>query len=58
MTNGYELGKFSYLDALDAQRNYFRNEALYIAAAARYERLKSEILELAATPASHQLDAQ
>ncbi|MCY1292881.1 Cobalt-zinc-cadmium resistance protein CzcC [compost metagenome] len=58
VTKGYELGKFSYLDALDAQRNYFRNEALYIAAAARYERLKNEILELAATPARYQLDAQ
>ncbi len=58
VTKGYELGKFSYLDALDAQRNYFRNEALYSAAAARYERLKNALLELAATPASHQLNAQ
>lgn len=48
---GYEFGKFSYLEALDAQRVYFRNEAQHIAAAARYERLRNEILEFAGNPA-------
>ncbi|WP_454731573.1 MULTISPECIES: TolC family protein [Cupriavidus] len=50
---GYEFGKFSYLEALDAQRAHFRNEAQYIAAAARYERLKNEILESAGSPAAN-----
>lgn len=42
---GYEYGKFSYLEVLEAQRTYFRNEAQYISASARYERQKHEILE-------------
>lgn len=50
---GYEFGKFSYLEALDAQRAQIRNEAQYIAAAARYERLKNEILDFAGSPAAN-----
>jgi len=47
---GYELGRFSFLEMLDAQRTLFRNQVLYIRALANYHRLINEIERLIASP--------
>lgn len=47
---GYELGKFGFLEVLDAQRTLFQNQILYIRALANYQRLVNEIERLIAGP--------
>ncbi|MEO7560236.1 MAG: TolC family protein [Nitrosospira sp.] len=47
---GYALGKFGYLEVLDAQRTLFQNQVLYIRALANYQRLVNEIERLIAAP--------
>lgn len=43
---GYRLGKFDYLDVLDAQRTLFETESRYIAALAEYQRARTMIERL------------
>lgn len=45
---GYELGRFSFLDVLDAQRTLFQNRAAYIQALADYQRLIAELERITA----------
>ncbi|MXS78816.1 TolC family protein [Nitrosomonas sp. JL21] len=45
---GYEMGKFGFLELLDAQRTLFQNQILYIRALANYQRLVNEIERLIA----------
>ena len=47
---GYELGKFGFLEVLDAQRTLFQNQVLYVRALANYQRLVNEIERLIAAP--------
>jgi cobalt-zinc-cadmium efflux system outer membrane protein len=47
---GYDLGRFSFLEMLDAQRTLFQNQVLYIRALANYHRLINEIERLIASP--------
>ena len=47
---GYELGRFSFLEMLDAQRALFQNRVLYVRALANYQRLVNEIERLIAAP--------
>lgn len=47
---GYELGRFGFLEMLDAQRTLFQNQTLYIQALANYQRLVNEIERLIARP--------
>ena len=47
---GYELGKFGFLEMLDAQRTLFQNQILYVRALANYQRLVNEIERLIAAP--------
>lgn len=47
---GYELGRFSFLEMLDAQRALFQNRVLYVRALANYQRLINEIERLIAAP--------
>lgn len=47
---GYQLGKFSFLEMLDAQRAFFQNRILYVRALANYQRLVNAIEQLIATP--------
>lgn len=47
---GYELGKFGFLEVLDAQRTLFQNQILYVRALANYQRLINEIERLIAAP--------
>ena len=48
---GYELGKFGFLEVLDAQRTIvFQNQVLYVRALANYQRLVNEIERLIAAP--------
>ncbi len=47
---GYELGRFGFLEMLDAQRTLFQNQLLYIRALANYQRLVNEIERLIAAP--------
>ena len=47
---GYELGKFGFLEVLDAQRTLFQNQILYVRALANYHRLVNEIERLIAAP--------
>lgn len=47
---GYELGKFGFLEVLDAQRTLFQNQVLYVRALASYQRLVNEIERLIAAP--------
>ncbi|SFP59097.1 outer membrane protein, cobalt-zinc-cadmium efflux system [Nitrosomonas cryotolerans] len=47
---GYELGRFGFLEMLDAQRTLFQNQALYLQALANYQRLVNEIERLIAQP--------
>ena len=50
---GYELGRFSFLEMLDAQRTLFQNQILYVRALTNYHRLINEIERLTATPINH-----
>lgn len=47
---GYELGKFGFLEVLDAQRTLFQNQISYVRALANYQRLVNEIERLIAAP--------
>lgn len=47
---GYELGKFGFLDVLDAQRTLFQNRALYLRALVDYQRLVAELERIIAGP--------
>lgn len=53
---GYELGRFGFLEVLDAQRTLFLNQILYIRALANYQRLVNEIERLIAAPIDGILD--
>lgn len=54
LTNrGYQLGKFSFLEMLDAQRVYFQNRTLYVRALANYQRLVNALERLVAAPLEH-----
>lgn len=54
LTNrGYQLGKFSFLEMLDAQRVYFQNRTLYVRALANYQRLINALERLVAAPLEH-----
>jgi cobalt-zinc-cadmium efflux system outer membrane protein len=50
INKGYELGKFGFLEVLDAQRTLFQNQILYVRALANYQRLVNEIERLIAAP--------
>ncbi len=45
---GYELGRFGFLELLDAQRTLFQNQTLYLQALSNYQRLINEIERLIA----------
>lgn len=47
---GYELGKFGFLDVLDAQRTLFQNRALYLRALVNHQRLTTDLERLIAGP--------
>jgi len=47
---GYELGKFGFLEVLDAQRTLFQNQILYVRGLANYQRLVNEIERLIGSP--------
>ncbi len=47
---GYELGRFGFLEMLDAKRTLFQNQTLYLNALANYQRLVNEIERLIAEP--------
>ncbi|ODT78377.1 MAG: transporter [Nitrosomonadales bacterium SCN 54-20] len=47
---GYELGRFSFLEVLDAQRTLFQNQILHVRALANYQRLVNEIERLIGRP--------
>ncbi|WP_230179654.1 TolC family protein [Aquabacterium sp. CECT 9606] len=49
-TKGYELGKFGFLDVLDAQRTLFEAEALALNAAAQAYQADARLLELLGEP--------
>lgn len=49
-TKGYGLGKFSFLDVLDAQRTLFQSRSQYLRALADYQRGASEIERLIGGP--------
>ncbi len=50
---GYELGRFSFLEMLDAQRTLFHNQILYVRALTNYHHLINEIERLIASPIDH-----
>jgi cobalt-zinc-cadmium efflux system outer membrane protein len=56
INKGYELGKFGFLEVLDAQRTLFQNQILYVRALANYQRLVNEIERLIAAPIDGGLD--
>lgn len=47
---GYALGKFGFLEILDAQRTLFQNQVLYIEASANYQRQLNRLERLIAGP--------
>lgn len=49
-SRGYELGRFGFLELLDAQRTLFQNQTLYLQALTNYQRLINEIERLIAEP--------
>lgn len=49
-SRGYELGRFNFLELLDAQRTLFLNQTLYLTALLSYQRLVNEIERLVAEP--------
>jgi cobalt-zinc-cadmium efflux system outer membrane protein len=50
---GYELGRFSFLEMLDAQRTLFQNQILYVRALTNYHHLINEIERLTTSPIDH-----
>jgi len=55
---GFELGKFSFLEALDAQRTLFQVRSQYLLAAAEAHRSASELDRLLGTGAEEALHAE
>lgn len=51
-TKGFELGKFSFLEVLDAQRTFFQAQSQYLRALAETQRATAEIDRLVGTPFS------
>ncbi|RZI83158.1 MAG: cobalt-zinc-cadmium resistance protein, partial [Rubrivivax sp.] len=49
-TKGYELGKFGFLDVLDAQRTLFEAETQALSAAAQAYQADARLLELLGEP--------
>ncbi|NEX63318.1 TolC family protein [Noviherbaspirillum galbum] len=49
-TKGFELGKFSFLEVLDAQRTFFQAKSQYLRALAETQRATAEIDRLVGTP--------
>ena len=49
-TTGYQLGKFGFLDALDAQRTLFRTSQQYVKAFAEYHRAIADLERLTGEP--------
>lgn len=49
-TTGYQLGKFGFLDALDAQRTLFRTNQQYVKAFAEYHRAIADLERLTGEP--------
>lgn len=49
-TKGFELGKFSFLEVLDAQRTYFQAKAQYLRALSEAQRSAAEIDRIVGTP--------
>lgn len=50
-TKGFELGKFNFLEVLDAQRTLFESKSQYLRAVAETHRANAEIDRLVASPA-------
>ncbi|WP_343726480.1 TolC family protein [Burkholderia seminalis] len=50
MSRGYELGKFSFLDVLDAQRTLFQGQSQYVRALADAHSARADIGRLVGTP--------
>lgn len=50
MSRGYELGKFSFLDVLDAQRTLFQGQSQYVRALAGAHAARADIGRLVGTP--------
>ncbi|WP_412527458.1 TolC family protein [Burkholderia lata] len=50
MSRGYELGKFSFLDVLDAQRTLFQGQSQYVRALADAHTARADIGRLVGTP--------
>lgn len=50
INRGYQLGKFSFLEMLDAQRSFFQDRILYVRALANYHRLINTLEQLIAGP--------
>lgn len=51
-TKGFELGKFSFLEVLDAQRTFFQAKSQYLRALAETQRSTAEIDRIVGTPFS------
>lgn len=51
---GYELGKFGFLEMLDAQRTLFQNQMLYLRGLVNYQKLLNELERLIAAPIDSQ----
>ena len=49
-TTGYQLGKFGFLDAIDAQRTLFQSNQQYVKALAEYHRAVADIERLTGEP--------
>ncbi len=49
-TKGYELGKFNFLEVLDAQRTFFQARAQYLRALAETHRSAAEIDRIVGVP--------
>lgn len=52
---GYELGRFGFLDVLDAQRTLFQNQTLYLRALVNYQKLVNALERLIAAPLDSRL---
>ncbi|MGS0891941.1 TolC family protein [Burkholderia stagnalis] len=50
MSRGYQLGKFSFLDVLDAQRTLFQGQSQYVRALADAHAARADIGRLVGTP--------
>ncbi|MBQ5948084.1 TolC family protein, partial [Massilia sp. ST3] len=53
-SRGFELGKFGFLDVLDAQRTLFQSKNQYLNAAAESHRAAADIARLAGTSAAQE----